>query len=81
MWVTIAIVLLFGLLLLLFWKRWQVSTEWIRMERELSEEQYEIWKKEKMREAEYWSDKWKGAEAIFLIILSVLMIGLWFLIP
>ncbi len=81
MWVTIAIVSLIGMLLLLIWKRWQVSSEWIRMERELSEEQYEIWKKKKMRDAESWSEKWKGLEALFLIILSMIMIGLWYLIP
>jgi len=81
MWVTIAIVSLIGMLLLLIWKRWEVSSEWIRMERELSEEQYEIWKKKKMRDAESWSEKWKGLEALFLIILSMIMIGLWYLIP
>ncbi len=81
MWVTIAIVSLIGMLLMLIWKRWQVSSEWIRMERELSEEQYEIWKKKKMRDAESWSEKWKGLEALFLIILSMIMIGLWYLIP
>tara|TARA_B100000700_G_C14956986_1_gene814481 strand:- start:703 stop:948 length:246 start_codon:yes stop_codon:yes gene_type:complete len=81
MWVTIAIVSLIGMLLLLIWKRWQVSSEWIRMERELSEEQYEIWKRKKMRDAESWSEKWKGLEALFLIILSMIMIGLWYLIP
>ena len=69
------------MLLLLIWKRWQVSSEWIRMERELSEEQYEIWKKKKMRDAESWSEKWKGLEALFLIILSMILIGLWYLIP
>ncbi|GIS44943.1 MAG: hypothetical protein Ct9H90mP16_20130 [Candidatus Poseidoniales archaeon] len=33
MWVTVAIVSLIGLLLLLVWQRWKVSSEWIRMER------------------------------------------------
>ena len=41
MWVTIAIVALIALLITLVWQRWKVSSEWIRMERELSEEQYE----------------------------------------
>ena len=81
MWVTIAIVALIALLMILVWQRWKVSSEWIRMERELSEEQYEIWKKKKMRDAESWSEKWKGLEALFLIILSMIMIGLWYLIP
>ena len=81
MWVTVAIVSLIGLLLLLVWQRWKVSSEWIRMERELTEEQYEIWKQKKYRDAETWSERWKGAEAIFLIILSLLMLALWFVIP
>ena len=81
MWVTIAIVALIALLMTLVWQRWKVSSEWIRMERELSEEQYEMWKQKKFRDAESWSERWKGAEAIFLIILSLMMRGLWFLIP
>ncbi len=81
MWVTIAIISLIALLLMLVWQRWKVSSEWIQMEKELSEEQYEIWKQRKLREAETWSERWKGVEAIFLIILSLLMLGLWFLIP
>ena len=81
MWVTVAIVSLIGLLLLLVRQRLKVSSEWIRMDRELTEEQYEIWKQKKYRDAETWSERWKGLEAIFLIILSLLMLGLWFLIP
>ncbi|MBD13615.1 MAG: hypothetical protein CMJ72_00450 [Planctomycetaceae bacterium] len=81
MWVTIAIISLIGLLLLLVWQRWKVSSEWIQMERQLSEEQYEIWKQQKYREAENWSARWKGVESVFLIILSLIMFGLWFLIP
>ena len=41
---------------------------------------YEIWKKGKQREAESWSERWKWAEAGFLILLSIIMLGLWFLI-
>ena len=81
MWVTITIISLIGMILLLVWQRWKVSSEWIRMERELSEEQYEIWKQQKYREAEAWSERWKSAEALFLIILSILMLVLWYLIP
>ncbi len=81
MWVTIAIISLISLLMVLVWQRWKVSSEWIRMERELSQEQYEIWKEKKLRDAEVWSEKWKGVEALFLVVLSLLMLGLWYLIP
>ena len=81
MWVTVAIVSLIGLLFVLVWQRWKVSSEWIRMERELTEEQYEIWKQKKYRDAETWAERGKGADAIFLIILSLLMLGLWVIIP
>ena len=81
MWVTIAIISLISLLMVLVWQRWKVSSEWIRMERDLSQEQYEIWKEKKLRDAEVWSEKWKGVEALFLVVLSLLMLGLWYLIP
>ena len=81
MWVTIAIISLISLLMVLVWQRWKVSSEWIRMERDLSQEQYEIWKGKKLRDAEVWSEKWKGVEALFLVVLSLLMLGLWYLIP
>ena len=80
MWVQLAITALIVMLLLLVWQRWKVSAEWLQMERELSEEDYEIWKAAKLREAESWSERWKGIEAGFLFILSGLLIGLWFLI-
>ena len=80
MWVQIAITGLILMLLLLVWQRWKVSAEWLRMERELSQEEYESWKKEKMQQAESWSDRWKGLEAAFLLILSIVMLALWFLI-
>jgi len=80
MWVQIAITALIVLLLLLVWQRWKVSSEWLRMERELSEDEYEIWKIAKMRDAESWSERWKGVEAGFLFILSGILLGLWFLI-
>tara|TARA_B100001996_G_scaffold48007_1_gene34480 strand:- start:401 stop:553 length:153 start_codon:yes stop_codon:yes gene_type:complete len=50
------------------------------MEQQLTEEEYSIWKKEKFKEAEEWSERWKGAEAAFLIILSVIMLGFWYII-
>ena len=80
MWVQIAITSLIVLLLLLVWQRWKVSSEWLRMERELSEDEYEAWKAAKMSEAESWSERWKGVEAGFLFILSAMLLGLWFLI-
>lgn len=80
MWVQIAITVLIVMLLLLVWQRWKVSTEWLRMERELSDEEYEIWKSAKLRDAESWAERWKGVEAGFLFILSAILLGLWFLI-
>ena len=80
MWVQIAITALIVMLILLVRQRWKVSSEWLQMERDLSEEDYEIWKTAKLREAEDWSERWKGVEAGFLFILSGLLIGLWFLI-
>ena len=80
MWVQIAITTLIVMLLLLVWQRWKVSAEWLRMERELSEEDYQIWKPAKLREAEAWSERWKGVEAGLLFILSAMLLGLWFLI-
>ncbi len=80
MWVQIGITALIVMLLLLVWQRWKVSTEWLRMERELSDEDYEIWKSAKLRDAESWSERWKWVEAGFLLILSALLLGLWFLI-
>ena len=65
MWVTIAIVALIALLMILVWQRWKVSSEWIRMERELSEEQYEMWKQKKFRDAETWSERWKAPRLFF----------------
>ena len=80
MWVQIAITALIVMLLLLVRQRWKVSAEWLRMERELSEEDYQIWKTAKLREAEEWSERWKSVEAGFLFILSAMLMGLWFLI-
>jgi hypothetical protein len=80
MWVQIGITALIVMLLLLVWQRWKVSTEWLRMERELSDEDYEIWKAAKLRDAESWSERWKWVEAGFLFILSAMLLGLWFLI-
>ena len=80
MWVQIAISGLILMLLLLVWQRWKVSAEWLRMERDLSEEEFENWKSEKMRDAESWTERWKGLEAGFLFILSAVMLGFWFII-
>ena len=80
MWVQIVISFLILMLLLLVWQRWKVSAEWLRMEIELSDEEYEIWKSAKLRDAEAWSERWKGVEAGFLFILSAILLGLWFLI-
>jgi hypothetical protein len=80
MWFQVAIIVIIAMLFLLIWQRWKVSGEWLKMEMELSEEDYEIWKKGKQREAESWSERWKWAEAGFLILLSIIMLGLWFLI-
>ena len=80
MWVQIAISGLILMLLLLVWQRWKVSAEWLRMERDLTEEEFENWKSEKMRDAESWTERWKGLEAGFLFILSAVMLGLWFII-
>ena len=80
MWVQIAITALIVLLLLLVWQRWKVSSEWLRMERELSEDEYEIWKTAKKRDADSWAERSKGGEAGFLFILSAMLLGLWFLI-
>ncbi len=80
MWFQIAITVLISMLLLLIRQRWKISAEWLRMEQELSDVDYDIWKKTKQRDAESWSESWKWAEAGFLFILSALMLGLWFLI-
>ncbi len=81
MWVAIAISAIILMLILLVWQRWKVSSEWIRMERDLSEEEYAIWKRNKQREAEEWSNRWKWAESGFILVLAVIMIGFWLLIP
>jgi len=80
MWIPIAISGLILMLLLLVWQRWKVSAEWLRMERDLTEDEFENWKTEKMRDAESWSERWKGLEAGFLFLLSAVMLGLWFII-
>jgi hypothetical protein len=81
MWVTIAISAFILMLILLVWQRWKVSSEWIRMERDLSEDEYAIWKRKKQRDAEEWSNRWKWAESGFILILAVIMFGFWLLIP
>ena len=80
MWFQIGLTAIVTLLILLVWQRWKVSAEWLKMEQDLSEEDYQLWKKTKQREAEEWSERWKWAEAGFLFILSAIMLVLWYFI-
>ena len=80
MWFQIGLTAIITLLILMVWQRWKVSTEWLKMEQDLSEEDFEIWKKTKQREAEEWSERWKWAEAGFLFLLSAIMLVLWYFI-
>ena len=80
MWFQIGLTAIITLLILLVWKRWKVSSEWLKMEQDLSEEDYQLWKKTKQREAEEWSERWKWAEAGFLFLLSAIMLVLWYFI-
>jgi hypothetical protein len=80
MWFQIGLTAIIVMVVLLVRQRWKVSAEWLKMESELSEDEFEIWKKNKQREAESWSERWKWAEAGFLFLLSALMIGFWFFI-
>jgi hypothetical protein len=80
MWFQIGLIAIITLLVLLVWQRWKVSAEWLRMEQELSEDDYEVWKKAKLREAEGWSERWKWVEAGFLFLLSAIMLVLWYFI-
>lgn len=80
MWFQIGLTAIITLLILLVWQRWKVSAEWLKMEQDLSEEDYQLWKKTKQREAEEWSERWKWAEAGFLFLLSAIMLVLWYFI-
>ena len=80
MWFQIGLIAIIMLLILLVWQRWKISTEWLRMEQELSQEDYDIWKKAKLRENEEWSERWKWVEAGFLFLLSAIMLVLWYFI-
>ena len=80
MWIWIAFSILIILIGLLIRQRWKVTAEWLRMEKELSEEEYILWKREKERESENWSEKMKNFEAGFILLLTIAMLGLWFLI-
>ena len=80
MWFQIGLTAIITLLILLVWQRWKVSSEWLRMEQDLTEEEYNLWKKTKQREAEEWSERWKWAEAGFLFLLSAIMLVLWYFI-
>ena len=70
MWFQIGLTAIITLLVLMVWQRWKVSAEWLKMEQDLYEEDFEIWKKTKQRQAEEWSERWKWAEAGFLFLLS-----------
>ena len=80
MWFQIGLTAIITLLILLVFQRWKVSAEWLKMEQDLSEEDYQLWKKTKQREAEEWSERWKWAEAGFLFLLSAIMLVLWYFI-
>ncbi len=80
MWFQIGLTAIVTLLILLVWQRWKISAEWLKMEQDLSEEDYQLWKKNKQREAEEWSERWKWAEAGFLFLLSAIMLVLWYFI-
>ena len=80
MWFQIGLTAIITLLILMVWQRWKVSTEWLKMEQDLSEEDFEIWKKTKQRQAEEWSERWKWAEAGFLFLLSAIMLVFWYFI-
>ncbi|CAI8378434.1 MAG: Uncharacterised protein [Marine Group II euryarchaeote MED-G33] len=80
MWFQIGLTAIITLLILLVWKRWKVSSEWLKMEQDLSEEEYNLWKKTKQREAEELSERWKWVEAGFLFLLSAIMLVLWYFI-
>ncbi len=80
MWFQIGLTAIITLLVLMVWQRWKVSAEWLKMEQDLSEEDFEIWKKTKQRQAEEWSERWKWAEAGFLFLLSAIMLVFWYFI-
>jgi len=80
MWLWISVSTLLILLVVLIRQRWNVTSEWLRMERELSEEEYELWRQEKERKAEDWSERWKNVEAGLLMLFAIAMFSLWFFI-
>ena len=80
MWFQIGLTAIITLLVLMVWQRWKVSAEWLKMEQDLSEEDFVIWKKTKQRQAEEWSERWKWAEAGFLFLLSAIMLVFWYFI-
>ncbi len=77
-WAIFSIVIL--LIGLLVHQRWKVTAEWLRMEKQLSEEEYAIWKRQKELDSENWNERMKIFEAAFLFILAFALLGLWFLI-
>ncbi len=80
MWVWVVFSIILILLGLLIRQRWKVTAEWLRMESELSEEEYAIWKRQKERESEEWNDRMKNFEAGFILLLTISLLAMWFLI-
>lgn len=75
-WLIFSAVLI--LILLLIRQRWKVATEWISMEKNLTDEEFSEWKRLKQEKAENWSEKMKHFEAMFLFLLSAAMLVLWY---
>ncbi len=80
MWVWAIFSILLVLIGLLIRQRWKVTAEWLRMEKELTEEEYAIWKRQKLQDSENWNDRMKNFEAGFLFLLAFALMGLWYLI-
>ncbi|MEE3083184.1 MAG: hypothetical protein VX320_03720 [Candidatus Thermoplasmatota archaeon] len=80
MWVWALFSILILLIGLLIRQRWKVTSEWLRMEKELTEDEYALWKKQKERDAENWNERMKNFEAALLFLFAFAMLGLWYLI-
>jgi hypothetical protein len=78
MWAWLIFSVLLILIMLLIRQRWKVATEWIKMEENLTEEEFTDWKRLKQEKAENWSEKMKNFEAMFLFILSAAMLVIWY---
>lgn len=80
MWVWLVFVTILVLIGVLLRQRWRVTSEWLRMERDLGEAEYAVWRAQKERDAERVQGRLKGFEAAFLFILAAVMLALWFFI-